>query len=112
MEGAEVPDAAADEVAELEPVVALDVERVEPEPVAAVPVAAVSVGTTTDEPLATGAVPVAAALVTVGTEAAGVTWIWPSEYCETGTRVEVGATLVMEAQGVVPTCTWPEEQKM
>lgn len=112
VEGAEVPDAAADEVAELEPVVALEVARVDPEPVAAVPLAAVSVGTTTDEPLATGAVPVAAALVTVGTEAAGVTWIWPSENCETGTRVEVGATLVMEAQGVVPTCTWPEKKKM
>lgn len=94
----------------LEPVLALEVARVEPAPVAEVPLAAVSVGTTTDEPLAMGAEPVTAALVTVGTEAAGVTWIWPSEYCETGTSVVAGATLVIEAQGVVPTCTWPEKK--
>lgn len=50
----------------------------------------------------------AGTLVTVGTDAAGVTWIWPSEYCETGARVEVGwAVVVMLAQGVVPTWTWP-----
>lgn len=76
--GAEVPDAAADDVAEPVPLEALDVARVEPEPVAPVApalLAAVSVGTTTEEPLA-APVPagvVAAALVTVGTEAAGVT---------------------------------------
>lgn len=117
-----MPDAAADDAAEElaaavpEPLVlALDVASVEPALVAAVPLACVSLGSTTDEPpaavvpLAAAVVVAAGALVTVGTEAAGVTWIWPSEYCETGTRVVVAAAavLVMEAQGVVPTCTWP-----
>lgn len=78
VEGADVPDAAADDVAELElePLVALDVARVEPEPEPE-PEAAVCVGSVTVEPLAAAepALVAAGALVTVGTDAAGVTWI-------------------------------------
>lgn len=50
----------------------------------------------------------AGAFVTVGTEAGGVTWIWPSDCCDTGTGVEVATgVVVMLAHGVVPTWTWP-----
>lgn len=50
----------------------------------------------------------AGAFVTVGTEAGGVTWIWPSDCWETGTGVEVATgVVVMLAHGVVPTWTWP-----
>lgn len=111
--GAEdVPDGAAEEPAaepELVPELvpeAADVARV-------LPPGAVSVGSVTTEPegapagalVAAGRVSVTGAtLVTVGTDAAGVTWIWPSEYCETGARDEVGAAEVLTlAHGVVPT---------
>lgn len=86
----------------------------EAEAEAAPEVGMVSLGTTTVLPASepAGAVPtgvvvsVAGALVTVGTDAGGVTWIWPSEYCDTGTAVEVAAAVVvMLAQGVVPTWT-------
>jgi hypothetical protein len=50
----------------------------------------------------------AGAFVTVGTEAGGVTWIWPSDCWDTGTGVEVATgVVVMLAHGVVPTWTWP-----
>lgn len=50
----------------------------------------------------------AGAFVTVGTEAGGVTWIWPSDCCDTGTGVDVATgVVVMLAHGVVPTWTWP-----
>lgn len=79
--GADVPEAPADDVAAPVPLAALEVARVDaaPEPVAAVPLAWVSLGSTADDPLAAAEEPappagvVAAALVTVGTEAAGVT---------------------------------------
>lgn len=118
--GAEVPAEADDEVPD-DPELAVEVARVELPPVtealpeAEAPVlACVSEGRVTDVPAlpeAAGAVVVpagavvATVLVTVGTEAAGVTWIWPSEYWDTGTRVEVAvlALVVMLAQGVVPT---------
>lgn len=50
----------------------------------------------------------AGAFVTVGTEAGGVTWIWPSDSCDTGTGVDVATgVVVMLAHGVVPTWSWP-----
>lgn len=50
----------------------------------------------------------AGAFVTVGTEAGGVTWIWPSDCCDTGTGVDVATgVVVMLAHGVVPTWSWP-----
>lgn len=50
----------------------------------------------------------AGAFVTVGTEAGGVTWIWPSDCWDTGTGVEVATSVVVTlAHGVVPTWTWP-----
>ena len=50
----------------------------------------------------------AGAFVTVGTDAGGVTWIWPSDCWDTGTGVEVATgVVVMLAHGVVPTWTWP-----
>lgn len=50
----------------------------------------------------------AGAFVTVGTEAGGVTWIWPSDCWDTGTGVDVATgVVVMLAHGVVPTWTWP-----
>lgn len=116
--GAEVPELGADEVPEgtaVEEPVAAEAELVpEPLDVARVllPPAPVSVGRVTTEPegapagaLVPGRVSVTGAtLLTVGTDAAGVTWIWPSEYCETGARDEVGAAeVLMLAQGVVPT---------
>lgn len=97
-----MPVAAPEDVAVAEPVVALlepdDGLGAADEPVAEPPV---TVGTG-----------IAGALDTVGTDAAGVTWIWPSENWETGAREVVdaggGGVLVMEAQGVVATWTWPE----
>lgn len=104
--GAEVPVDGEDDVAELPTEAvpeALVVARVLLPPVTGTD----SLGTVTTEPEpeTTGAVVVAEAAVTVGTEAAGVTWIWPSEYCETGARVEVAVftVVVMLAQGVVAT---------
>lgn len=100
--GAEVPAEAEDEVPD-DPELAVEVARVELPPVTdALPegeapvLAMVSEGRVTDEPAlpeAAGAVVspavavvspagavVSTALLTVGTDAAGVTWIWPSEY--------------------------------
>lgn len=111
----DVPDGAAEELPPADPE-AVEVARVLLPALAlalalALP-APVSVGRVTTEPegapagaLVAGRVSVTGAtLVTVGTDAAGVTWIWPSEYCETGARDEVGAAeVVMLAHGVVPT---------
>lgn len=112
--GAVVPvEPAAEDVVpdgELPEELALEVARVLP---VAEPLAFVSEGRVTAEPEpveppAGRVVPVAGALTTVGTEAAGVTWIWPSENWETGASVEVAAgVVVMLAHGVVPTWTWP-----
>lgn len=113
--GAEVPVEADDDVPEA-PELAVDVARVEPPVTDALPegdtseLAMVSEGSVTDEPaLPVPAGGVVSALLTVGTDAAGVTWIWPSEYWDTGARVDVAALalVVMLAQGVVPTWTWP-----
>jgi hypothetical protein len=96
-----VPDALLPEAepeAELE---AAAEPEAEAEAEAAPEVGRVSLGTTTVLPASEPG-----ALVTVGTDAGGVTWIWPSEYCDTGTAVEVAAAVVvMLAQGVVPTWT-------
>lgn len=113
--GAEVPVVPAAVVpdAELPAELALEVARVLPvaEPLACVSEGRVTLEPAPVEPPAGRVVPVAATLLTVGTEAAGVTWIWPSENCETGASVEVAAGMVVTlAQGVVPTWTWPVER--
>lgn len=84
--GAEVPVEADDDVPEA-PELAVDVTRVEPPVTDALPegdtsgLVMVSEGSVTDEPaLPVPAGGVISALLTVGTDAAGVTWIWPSEY--------------------------------
>lgn len=113
--GAEVPAEAEAEVPD-DPELAVEVARVElPSVSDALPeadapeLAWVSAGRLVSDEPALPAVPAgvvaAGALVTVGTDAAGVTWIWPSEYWDTGARVEVAvlAEVVMLAQGVVPT---------
>lgn len=77
----------------------------------------VSEGRATVLPDSAGALPAGAegvtsggagAFVTVGTEAGGVTWIWPSDSWDTGTAVDVATgVVVMLAHGVVPTWSWP-----
>lgn len=88
-----------------------------PDAAGALPAGALPAGALPAGALPAGALPAGAdgvtaggagAFVTVGTEAGGVTWIWPSDCCDTGTGVEVATgVVVMLAHGVVPTWSWP-----